>query len=102
MPIASSAMNRLNVRLNVSTHSPKPSRAGELGTAPVRGSVVAVDKREAAEPRLARSFAAAACEQPHRRTDSAAEEEPCPERTGRHERQLRAELARDVRRLADA
>src|SRR4051794_24214497 len=102
-PMQSSSMNCFAVRLKTSRHSPKPSFRGLRGVAPARAvSVVAVDKGERAELRLRRPFPAAAREQPHRRADSAGEEETRPERAGGDDRQLRPELGADVGDLRDA
>src|SRR6185437_3639429 len=93
-PVQSSARNRLPACLKASSHSGPLSLTGLPGGEPVRGgvvvSVVAVDKGEGADFCLRRPFPPTACKQPHRRADC-----------GRDDRQIRAELALDVRDLGD-
>src|SRR5919201_5127373 len=102
----SSAMNWPNARLRTSTHSRRLSRRGLAGTRPVIVERVcgsdAVDNGEGPHARLRRALPAPAHEQPHRRPDPAGKHEPGSERAGRDERQLAAQLAGDVRHLADA
>src|SRR5438067_9143381 len=92
----SSSMNWAKVRLKTATHSPTPRRWGLDGTVPVSERSVAVDKGEGAEPRLFPAFAPAPREQAHRRAYPAGEEEPGSERAGGNDRQLRAQLRREI------
>ena len=89
--MASSARNDLKARLKASTHSRAESRQGLAG-------------RDRCRPRAPpnSAFAALAGEEAHRRADPAREEEAGAERAGGDDRQPRAQLAGDVRGLAEA
>src|SRR4051794_27261545 len=96
----SSEMNSVNARLKTSIHSPAVSRSGPAGVWPTSERLsAAADDGEAANARLLVAFAAPAEEQACCRPDAAGEEEARPDRARRRDRQVRAQLRRDVRRL---
>src|SRR5438445_9597418 len=99
----SSCMNSETARLNAASHSPRLSCCGELGAWPaVASRSVAVDKAETAGLRLRLAFAYPSEDQPCGRADATGEDEAEAERPCRDGRKVGAELAADVRRLADA
>src|SRR5438105_6955417 len=101
--MASSAVNSLKLRLSAEIQSERLSRSGPVGALPTSAvGSVAVDKAEAADPSLLLAFAAASEDQAHRRADAAGQEESRTQRTDRDRREVRAHLAGDVRRLAEA
>src|SRR5712691_8373769 len=85
----SSALNSEKLRLSAAVQSAWLSRRGELGARPTCDS-------------LSAAVGPAAEDQPHGRADSAGKEEAHAERAHRDGREVRAELAADVRRFADA
>src|SRR5919204_2101038 len=103
-PMQSSPMNPEKLRLNAASHSPRLSRSGDRGERPTRARrcSVAADKAEAAHLGLRLAFATAAEDQARGCADAACEQEADAERAGRGDRQVRAQLRADVRRLADA
>src|SRR3954463_6129114 len=101
--MASSAKKALKLRLMTAIQSERLRRSGLPGACPTRERrSVAVDKAEAAESGLLLALSTPSEDQACRRTHTARQEEPGPQRAGGHDRQLRAHLARDVRRLAEA
>src|SRR5712692_967779 len=97
----SSARNCLNVRVRTSFHSRAVSRSGPVGGRPTRTlSSAAVDEGEAANARLPLPFAAAPEDQARGRADPAGDEEAGGEGGGAGEREIRAQLRRNGRRLA--
>src|SRR4051812_12683317 len=97
----SSARNCFAARLSEAIHSPKPSLAGLDGARPTLAS--APEEREAANARsfLGCMLAAAPREVAHRRPDPAREDETDRESAGDRDRQVRAQLRRQIGRLAD-
>src|SRR6188472_2570390 len=92
----SSSRNDRNERLKTSSHSRAENRHGLVGTCPTRANLGVV----ATVPRLA--VAALAGQEPHRRADTAGQEEAGTERAGRDHRKVRAHLADDVGRLTES
>ena len=100
-------MNSENARLKTACHSLGRSCVGVDGAAPRgrrrrRRCSATVDKREPPEPRLALALAPAPQQQPGGRADAAGDDEPGSERGRRRGREVRAQLAGDVGRVAEA
>ena len=81
----------MNVRLRTAIHSRADRRQGLLGARPI-------SIEDSVKPS---AFAALAGEEAHRRADAAGEEEARTERAHRDDGQVRTQLRRDVRRLAE-
>src|SRR5215210_3368949 len=96
----SSLMNSEKLRFRAASHSPTLRRVGEPGVRPTCS--VAVDNAEAAEACLRIAFPPAPEDQSRGGTDTAGQHEADPERAHRDCRQIGAQLAADVGRLADA
>src|SRR6185436_782609 len=102
-PMQSSARNSLKLRLIAASHSLQLSRSGERGGWPTGACCsVAVDKAETAERGLRLALASAAEDQPRCCADTTRDEEAKRQRSDRDGRKVRAQLAGDVRRVADA
>src|SRR5580765_5805805 len=98
----SSFMNLEKARLKDAIHSDRLSFSGDSGAGPVRASrSVAVDNTKATELGLGLAFASAPEDQPRGRPDSSRQEKAHSESADRDDRQIGAELPRDVGRLAD-
>ena len=88
---------------DVEGDDPSPGPHGVNGTPGVyvRGELAPVDEPEPAGLRLHVALTTAPHHEPHRRADAAGLEKAEPERARGNERQLRAQLAGDVRRSPD-
>src|SRR4051812_5714867 len=90
MPMQSSAMNSLKLRLSAASHSLPLSPSGERAGWPTCACCsVAVDKAEAAERGLRLAFTPAPEHQSGSRADTARDEEPERQCTHGHGRQVR-------------
>jgi hypothetical protein len=97
----STFMNFEKARLKEAIHSDRLSFTGDSGAWPARASSVAVDNAKATELGLGLAFASAPEDQPRGRADSSRQQKSHSESAGRDDRQIGAELPRDVGRLAD-
>ena len=98
----SSFMNLEKARLKEAIHSDRFSFAGDFGAWPARASgSVALDNAKATELGHGLAFASAPEDQPRGRADSSSQEKSHSESAERDDRQIGAELPRDVGCLAN-
>jgi len=97
----SSDRNRDPVRLTTEIHSLRESRCGFRRTCPTLAKSVSVAERPASDAGCLVPVASAACEVAHGRADAPGEDKPHRRGTACDQRELRLQLAGEVRRLPE-